>query len=52
MVGAADCEMLLGFMADGLYEIFLRPGKFFFRKKKFFFNFFLFFMKFFNRVNV
>ena len=34
MVGAAanDAEMLLGYTADGMYEIVLRLGKFFFRK--------------------
>lgn len=34
MVGAGnDGELLLGFTADGLFEIVLRQGKFFFRKK-------------------
>ena len=47
MVGAAVYdEMLLGFTADGMFEIILRPVKFFFRK------IFLFFVKFFNRFNV
>ena len=33
MVGAAvNDEMLLGFTADGMFEIILRPGKFLFRK--------------------
>ena len=35
MVGAAayDAEMLLGYTANGLFEIVLRPGKFFSEKK-------------------
>ena len=47
MVGAAayDAEMLLGYTADGMYEIVLRPGKFCFQKKYFFAQI-LFFVKF------
>ena len=41
MVGAGNNgELLLGFTADGLFEIVLRPGKFFFSEKKFFVKFF------------
>ena len=29
-------EIPFGFTADGLFEIILRPGKFFFQKKNFF----------------
>ena len=37
MVGASDNEeMLLGYSPDGMFEIVLRPGKFFFQKKIFF----------------
>ena len=40
MVGAAayDAEMLLGYTADGMFEIVLTPGKFFFQKKIFFYS--------------
>ena len=54
MVGAADVcngEIPFGFTVDGLFEIILRPGKFFFRKKNFFFKFLVLY-EFFNRVNV
>ena len=42
MVGAADVcngEIPFGFTVDVLFEIILRPGKFFFQKKKFSLNF-------------
>ena len=35
-------EFLLGYTADGLFEIIMRPSKFFFRKKIFFFKFYFF----------
>ena len=44
MVGAMDNdELLLGYSPDGMFEIVLRPGKFFFHK-----FFFMFFVKFFK----
>ena len=52
MVGAAAYdEMLLGFTADGMFEIILRPGKFFFFRKNFFFKF-CSLSNFFKRFNV
>ena len=50
MISVADSEMLLGFTADGLYEIILRPGKIFFQKIFFLLIFVL--LSIFNRVNV
>ena len=52
MVGAGNNgEIPFGFTADGLYEIILRPGKFFFREKCIILKFFsLSIFK--NRVNV
>ena len=32
-------EFLLGYTADLMFEIIMRPGKFFFSEKKFFFKF-------------
>ena len=54
MVGADESngEIPFGYTIDGMYQIILRPGKYFFiRKKKFFWvNFFL--CQIFNRLNV
>ena len=36
-------EIPFGFTADGLFEIILRPGKFFFQKKKFFLQILVFY---------
>ena len=43
MVGAGNNgEIPFGFTADGLYEIILRPGKFFFQKKMYYTQIFFF----------
>ena len=39
MIAPTPTEYLLGYSPDGLFEIIVRPGKFFFRKKKIFFKF-------------
>ena len=43
-------EFLLGYTADGLFEIIMRPSKFFIQKKIFFLQI-LFLYEFFDRVN-
>ena len=47
---ALPSEFLLGYTADGLFEIIMRPSKFFFQKKIFFLQILILY-EFFDRVN-